>query len=335
MANIDGLIFVDTNQYLDLYRMDAAKKLLAALKEQQNHIFVTAHIVKEVQRRKVEVAAAHLKGQLRALDPCDFPVPDHLFTTTGQRTQGRRIRDRLGVTNKEIKAARKELMTLTHDLLRQISLSEDGVSKALADIFAKAVPHSDDELCRARDRKELGNPPGKRGDPLGDQLSWEQILSHCKGKSRLWIITKDGDYATNYDGELFLNAALHRELAELRLPAPEVFCFANILEAMKHFARTFHLKAVKLPTLEETEQIKEEQESLPPLGWLTSGDAASNAAILNAHRRGAVILMPGAGALTVMGATPLLSDTLGVSLGEKASVEKRYVVTSAHDDPAN
>lgn len=69
--------------------------------------------------------------------------------------------------------------------MKQISCSEDEVSKALIPIFDKAVAHSPKELQKARNRKEIGNPPGKKGDPLGDQLTWEQILTHFKGKKRL------------------------------------------------------------------------------------------------------------------------------------------------------
>jgi len=103
---------------------------------------------------------------------------------------------------------------------------------------------------------------------LGDQLSWEQILSRCKDKSRLWIITRDGDYATNYGGKLFLNAALYKNLAELREPAPDVRCYDNIPDGIKDFADTVDVKAEKLPNPEETEQIKKEQEALPSLAWM-------------------------------------------------------------------
>jgi len=41
------MIFIDANQYLDLYRTASGKKLLAALKEQEEHIFVTKHVSEE------------------------------------------------------------------------------------------------------------------------------------------------------------------------------------------------------------------------------------------------------------------------------------------------
>ena len=277
VAKSDGVLFIDANQYLNLYRTGTGKKLLAPLKEQQDHIFVTMQIVDEVQRNKVTVAASVLEEALK--DVRNFSVPDLLFATTSQG-----IRERLLTIRRAVQAAREELMTLAHDLLDQISRSEDEVSKVLVGIFAKAVPHAPDEILRARERKELGNAPGKKVDPLGDQLSWEQILSRCKDKSRLWIITRDGDFATKYGGKLFLNAALYQNLAELRQPAPEVFCFDNIPDGIKHFAETVHVKAEKLPSPEEIEQIKKEQEALPPLDWM-NWDTASIVANLYAQKR--------------------------------------------------
>src|SRR5262249_8116888 len=183
---IDGVLFIDANQYLNLYRMGTATKLLAPLKEQQDYIFVTRQIVDEVQRNKVAVAASVLEEALKTVG--NVSVPGLRFATIGEgeRKRVKEISSKIEAASKEIEAASKESKTLTHDLLGKISRSEDEVSKALAGIFTKATPHTDDELMRARARKERGNAPGKRDDPLGDQLNWEQILSRCKDKSRLW-----------------------------------------------------------------------------------------------------------------------------------------------------
>jgi PIN domain len=254
--------------------------LLAALQEQQDYIFVTEQVVKEVQRRKVEVAVGFLAEQFKKLQLRQFAVPDHLFGETGDKVK--HIRNQFQNIQNKIKATNDELINLTYELLNQITWSKDEVSSALAGIFAKVTPHNEAELTRARIRKELGNAPGKKADPLGDQLSWEQILSHCRHKTRLWLITKDGDYVTEYEGKVFLNAALYKELTELRQPPPEVFCFNNIPDGIKHFAETTKIKAEALPTPEETEQIKKEQESLPPFSWSIPAGTFSTAEAISA-----------------------------------------------------
>jgi len=193
------------------------------------------------------------------------------------------MRERVREISEKSKDAKEELRKLTRDLLEQVSQSKDEVSKRLAGVFSKAVAPKEDELQRARIRREHGNPPGKRTDPLGDQLSWEQILSQCQGNHWLWIITKDSDFATKHAGKMFLNAALYKELARLYPAEPEVFCFDNIPDGLEHFANTNGVKAEKLPTSEEIERIKKEQESLPPLGWLANYDDASSLVAIRAY----------------------------------------------------
>ena len=254
------MLFIDANQYLDLYRTVGGEKLLAPLQEQQGHILVTTQVVDEVHRRKVDVTAGFLTAKVNEPKRNTTAVPDLPPRTVDAILV--RIRERLQNMRKK----------LSHDLLQQVSQSKDEVSKALAGVFSQAVAHTDGELQRARARKERGNPPGKRDDPLGDQLNWEQILSRCQEKPRLWIMTRDSDYGTLHAGKMFLNAALYQDLARLYESEPAVFCFTNILDGLKHFAETTGAKAENLPTPEEAEQIKKEQESLPPLGWLTNYD---------------------------------------------------------------
>jgi hypothetical protein len=282
IVGVESILFVDANQYLNLYRMVSGKNLLAALEEQREYIFVTAQVVDEVHRQKVKVAASFLAEQIRKLEPKSIAVPDHLLGTGDGRVVS--MREQLREINKRLKDSNEELRKLTRDLLEQVSQSKDEVSKRLAAIFSRAVAPKEDELQRARVRRERGNPPGKRSDPLGDQLNWEQILSQCQGNRRVWIITKDSDYATEHDGTMFLNAALYQELARLYRSVPEVFCFDNIVDGFRHFAATNGVKAEKLPTSEETEQIKKEQESLPPLGWLENYDEANSIAIQKIYR---------------------------------------------------
>jgi hypothetical protein len=165
---------------------------------------------------------------------------------------------------RQVKRLNDEVDGLALGIMEQIRCSEDEVSKALAPILAKAVPHSSEELQRARDRKELGNPPGKSVNPIGDQLTWEQILTHFEGKKRLWIISRDGDYGTVYSGKGFLNQLLYDELCKVS-PEAEVYLFQDMVEGIKHFVDTTGVKAEKRLTSEEEEEIEKEEKSLPPL----------------------------------------------------------------------
>lgn len=264
-----GLLFIDANQYLDLYRIPSRTKLLPGLEQQRPYIFVTEQIVAEVYRRKVEATLFLVKQELASHD---IPLPEHLLSSGD--TKLKEIRERLQQMKNDAEGIRKQLSELGSGLLKQVSKSQDEVSKALASIFYQPVKPTDAELERARSRKERGNPPGKLNGPLGDQLCWEQVLRKCReDKPPLWIITNDSDYATKYEGELFLNAALYQDLRAVYGAEPETYCFDSLADGLKHFAATTKVQADKLPTAEETEKIRKEQESLPTLSFFLDGAA--------------------------------------------------------------
>jgi PIN domain len=258
----DALLFIDANKYLDLYRTHQGKKLLAPLGEQVNYIFVTQQVVAEVQRNKIQIAAEFLNKNFTQLKLQTFNVPDHLSgTSDGWRND---ILQQMREFGQKIKSANDKVDAWALSIMEQISCSEDDVSKALAPIFAKAVSYSPEELQRARDRRELGNPPGKTTNPIGDQLTWEQILTHFKGKKRLWIISRDSDYGTVYGDKGFLNCFLYDELCKVA-NEPEVYLFTDTVEGITHFIHTTGVNAENRLTPEEIEEIEKEEKSLPPL----------------------------------------------------------------------
>lgn len=269
--SVRDVLFIDANQYLDLYRLPEGKKLLTQLHQRQGHIFVTEQVVDEVNRNKVKITAAFLAQQLERLELNSIALPIHLLGNSDDRIT--LMRGQLEKICRSVKETREEFKKLTLDALERVSQSKDDVSKVLDDIFSKAVQPNDGEIERARARKERGNPPGKRDDPLGDELSWEQLLSHCKDKPRLWIITRDFGFGTVYADKMFLNAALYQELARLYQSEPTVFCFHK-LDGISRFALMTGAKPEDLPTPEETERIKKEQELLHSRDWLGGYDDA-------------------------------------------------------------
>lgn len=261
LAN-DSLLFIDSNKYLDLYRTDQGRMLLASLREQVDYIFITEQVVNEVQRNKISVAVDFLKKKSKELKLQNFNLPDHLLSTSIEQRNS--ILQKRREVNEKIKDMNAEIDALFSSIIEQISCSEDEVSKALSLIFANAIPHSSEELQRARNRKEMGNPPGKITNPLGDQLTWEQILTHFKEKKRLWIISKDGDYGTVYGNKGFLNRFLYDELCKIT-PNPEVYLFDSTVTGINHFVDTTGVKAEQRLTSEEAKEIEREEKALPNL----------------------------------------------------------------------
>jgi len=149
-------------------------------------------------------------------------------------------------------------------LCLKFSRSADDVSQRLENLFDNPILATNDEMCRARNRKEKGNPPGKKGDPLGDQITWEQLLTYCKASKRLWIITSDKDFCIRHGDKTLLNPLLNRDLIRACGAELENHCFSDLLEGIQDFGKNAGVKADQLPTEEEAKEIKEEIEALQP-----------------------------------------------------------------------
>jgi PIN like domain len=252
-------IFIDTNQYLKLYGVVGGKELLEALEEQKKYIFVPMQLVDEVMRNKLSCAERFFSDKIKEIGAIDAVVPDHLLGIGDNKVaELRAIIQRAGETKKEIR-------DLGAKSLAQISRSEDDVSKRLGVIFEGAIKPSPEELERARQRREVGNPPGYFGDPLGDQIAWEQLLTYCRiaGVKRLWVASNDGDYVTKFDKRVLLNSFLHRELMQTCGDEVEVRCFDNVMGAVEDFGKKAGVRAEKLPSEEKSKQIEKELQALP------------------------------------------------------------------------
>jgi len=262
MAADDAVLFIDSNKYLDLYQTHQGKKLLDLMVEHKDYIFITKQIVAEVNRNAIGVAAAFLREVFQEMKLRTSSIPDHLSAPVKEGGKG--IRELMKVIGEKIAEANHDMDALGIEIMSTIRQSTDEVTQKLAPIFAEALAPSDDEFQKARDRRELGNPPGKASDPLGDQLNWEQLLSHFKGKKRLWIISRDGDYGTAYERKLYLNRFLFEEL-RIVAPDSEVFLFQDTLEGIHHFVAQTGVEAKSTLTPEEVEEIEKEERSLPPI----------------------------------------------------------------------
>jgi hypothetical protein len=251
-------IFIDTNQFLQLYGIVSGKELHEALEEQKRYIFVPKQIVDEVTRNKLNYTERFFSDKFKEISTV---VPDHLLGIGDNKVKElREILGRVGKTSKEIR-------DLGANALGQISRSEDDVSRRLAVLFDGANEPNLDELNRARDRRERGNPPGKARDTLGDQIAWEQLLTYCRktGVKQLWIASSDGDYVTKFgNNHILLNPFLYQELSHACGEGLQIRCFDNVMTTIKDFAKRAGVKAEKLPSDEKSKEIEREIRGLSP-----------------------------------------------------------------------
>jgi hypothetical protein len=78
------ILFIDANQYLELYGLIAGKRLLDSLEEQKAHIFVSMQIVDEVLRRKLGCAQIFFSNKLKEVTAIEAPCPI-IFSASARR----------------------------------------------------------------------------------------------------------------------------------------------------------------------------------------------------------------------------------------------------------
>lgn len=254
-------LYIDANIYLSFYKSTGSlRKLLPSLKEIRNNIFVTRQLRDEVDRNKLYVAHQTLDAVREKVKWKEWNLPDLLFHKLGKG----------GPTwTEQAKADEKQVLAAIDSVLTDVTASADSISVDLKPIFANARVETADELAAARARKELGNPPGKRSDPLGDQLSWTQLLGVLQPKDKLWVVTQDQDYHVTTGGKLRLNAFLVRELMDRGLKVTAIHAFDNVANALKNFSASALAPVRSLPKPDVLEAAaKEERESLPTISHM-------------------------------------------------------------------
>lgn len=197
---------MDANIYVHAFKTSdpSYTKLVRILAEHSDVLFVTQQVVDEVERNKLGRASEFVRTQIATMKLPKIALPG--------------LSAELGESQRDLVARTDQLRRLAETeaarYLEELARSEDPTSTLLKPLFARAVTASPAAGQRARDRRERGNPPGKKTDPLGDQLSWEQLLEQLGPGDHLHILTKDSDYALDIGGRTHLAPMLYREARE-------------------------------------------------------------------------------------------------------------------------
>jgi hypothetical protein len=231
-------MFVDANVLLRMYEtLDGRWTSVSdRLHELEGAVLLTIQVANEVERNKLRVVRRVLDQTLRNLKPPSLALPPGFESH----------KEAAKTAHSALSGLHEAAKRTASALLKQVASSEDSVSKSLAILTKESAAPTNEQLARARTRKELGNPPGKPEDPLGDQVSWEQLLDLVGPETKVvWIVSTDGDFFESdfAKGPPTLNAMLLRELrsrapnAEIRVQ-PDLGKAANEgLEAVGHAER--------------------------------------------------------------------------------------------------
>lgn len=249
-------LFIDANIFLGFYNSNQPefKKLLLVLCELSQQIIVTQQIVDEVQRNKLEVFRTSVANYINQANIKKTLLPEHLTNPDKPiLTDWNKKRNKL---EKDANELENDLIKGLSETMHSVSASSDRVSTELKRIFSNLISVTDKQLADARHRKEIGNPPGKPNDPLGDQLSWAQLLDQIKDIQVLYIITNDADYFTEFNKQLYLNSYLYNELKSIS-PKLEIKVFNKLSEGLAEYNK--HKEIISLPDKKELERITTEE----------------------------------------------------------------------------
>lgn len=246
------ILYIDANIYLGFYNSNKPefKKLLRSIIELGDKIFFTEQIASEIDRNKLSIFCQSIDNSLKQISLMNTLLPEHLDEETSPKlTEWNETRKKL---ENEVSESNIKLVPIIKDLINDISQSKDKVSKGLSSLYKKAKKPTKNDLEKARLRKELGNPPGKRVDPLGDQLSWEQLLRQIPKIEKLWIVSSDRDYFSEQKNDLYLNPILYKDLKNKNSKL-DIKIFRTLSEALRDFNSQEKIKS--LPDTKDLDSI--------------------------------------------------------------------------------
>lgn len=251
-------IFVDANSLLRFYDSNLThyKKLISSLNIFADFFCITSQVKDEVIRNRLNLAATTAKNTIKSFErvnqitlPAHFEIPSS-NPNIPAHTEWEKSFSEFKEQHKKLSEALYEFYSTQLDL---ISKGTDAVSIALNKLFEKSIPPNTTQVGEAIHRKTLGNPPGKKGDPVGDELSWIIVRDLLQAEDELWLITNDHDYFQQLDGKgkCYLNPYLLMELNTKFGKSMDVLIFTDLSEAVRELQKKQGNKAISEKELED------------------------------------------------------------------------------------
>lgn len=214
---LDALIFIDTNIFLDFYRIrrtDVSMKYLEEIVKHKDIIITSSQVEMEYKKNRQSailesIAEVTKKGNI------NLSVPAILSDAQALKMMNK--------AKKDIDDQQKKLKLQIERILKNPN-QNDQVFKSLQKVFSNK---SDINLNRenklrfsirnlAKKRFILGYPPRKKDDnSIGDAINWEWIIkcAQITGK-HIIIVTRDTDFGAITESESYLNDWLKQEFKQ-------------------------------------------------------------------------------------------------------------------------
>lgn len=214
---LDALIFIDTNIFLDFYRIrrtDISMKYLEEIVKHKDIIITSSQVEMEYKKNR-QSAILESISEVTKKSNINLSVPAILSDAQALKMMKK--------AKKDIDDQQKKLKLQIERILKNPN-QNDQVFKSLQKIFNNKsnINLNRENKLRfsirnlAKKRFILGYPPRKKDDnSIGDAINWEWIIkcAQITGK-HIIIVTRDTDYGTITESESYLNDWLQQEFKQ-------------------------------------------------------------------------------------------------------------------------
>lgn len=189
-------LFIDTNVFLSFYHftsddLEELDKLSVLIRQEEVNLYVPEQVIDEFRRNrdsKIDDALDRLRDQDLNLQ---FPQLCKDYDEYG----------RLRKLQHQYKEKHSELIdNITKDVWDRALNADSTVDELFEE--ANTYETTEELLKKARNRMDIGNPPGKQGS-LGDAINWEVLLSEVPEGEDLYFISDDRDFFSPLDKNRF------------------------------------------------------------------------------------------------------------------------------------
>lgn len=250
---LDAYIFIDTNIFLDFYRIrrtDISMKYLEEIEKHKDLIISTSQVEMEYKKNR-QSAILESIGEVKKINNVNLTVPAIISDAKAV--------EMIKKSKKDIDEQQKKLKERIEKILKNPNLN-DPVFKILQKIFSHKSPINLNRENKQRftirrlalKRFMLGYPPRKSNDnSIGDAVNWEWIVKCAETtKKHIIIVTRDTDFGSIHENESYLNDWLKQEFRQ------------RISQQRKLILTDKLSKAFKLVEIPVTQEMIEEEEKV-------------------------------------------------------------------------
>lgn len=187
-------LFIDTNIFLSFYHLtsedlEEIRKLAVLIDKGDIVLWLPQQVEEEYLRNREN----KISDALKKLREQNFK---------GQYPAFCKDYDEYNKLKRKLEKYSKTYSKLFSKITDDISSNSLDADKAIKDLFerAKYIETTTDLINAARNRVNIGNPPGKNNS-LGDAINWECLIENVPQEEDLYLITDDKDFFSLLENE--------------------------------------------------------------------------------------------------------------------------------------